>query len=109
VNRFVLTPEEKRVVAFVISMILIGIYVQEYRKRHPPAPIPIEAQKHPRTRRKGPPSASVTPSTEQTAASTTPRPKRSRKPRKQSVTSAPTEEQRQSNHSAGISENQPPP
>jgi hypothetical protein len=47
VNLFVLTPEEKRVVAFIMFMIIVGVCVKEYRKRHPVPRVPIEAQKHP--------------------------------------------------------------
>jgi hypothetical protein len=89
-NLFVLTPEEKRVVAFVMLMILVGICVKEYRKRHPVPPVPIQVQKHPWMRRLPPlPSTTATPSA-------TARSKRSRKPRKSkspAITPVPSEEE----------------
>ncbi len=41
----VLTAEEKRVVGFVVLMILLGVGVKEYRKYHPPVPVPAALQK----------------------------------------------------------------
>lgn len=35
---FVLTPEEKKVIAFVIAAFLLGLAAQHYRAAHPPAP-----------------------------------------------------------------------
>jgi hypothetical protein len=102
---FVLTPEEKRVVAFVMLMILVGVCVQEYRKRHPVPPVPIEVQKHP-WMRKLPPLPSVTPQVTEATGSATPRPKRSRKPRKPKPT--PAEEQPENDSAAPDAENQPP-
>jgi hypothetical protein len=85
VNFFVLTPEEKRVVAFIMLMILVGVCVKEYRKRHPVPPVPIEVQKHPWMRKLPPlPSPTATPSV-------TARPKRSRKPRKLKSPAEPTQ------------------
>jgi hypothetical protein len=81
VNLFVLTPEEKRVIAFVMLMILVGVCVKEYRKRHPVPPVPIEVEKHP-WMRKLPPLPSATPQASDPATSAAPRSKRSRKPRK---------------------------
>ncbi|MEP7072246.1 MAG: hypothetical protein ABI839_07655 [Verrucomicrobiota bacterium] len=41
----VLTAEEKRVVGFIVLMILLGVGVKEYRKRHPPVAVPAYLQK----------------------------------------------------------------
>jgi len=34
-HRFVLTPEEKRVVAFVVAALLLGLVTKCYRDTHP--------------------------------------------------------------------------
>jgi hypothetical protein len=44
-DRFVLTPEEKRVVVFVLAAFLLGLCTKYYRDTHP-APIPAKAQKN---------------------------------------------------------------
>jgi hypothetical protein len=83
VHIFVLTPEEKRVVAFIALMILVGVSVKEYRKRHPVSPVPAEAEKHLRMRKLPPlssstPIPSITPRAANDVAGATPRPKRTR-------------------------------
>jgi hypothetical protein len=42
-HRFVLTPEEKRVVVFVLAAFLLGLGTKYYRDTHP-APIPAKAK-----------------------------------------------------------------
>jgi hypothetical protein len=42
-DRFVLTPEEKRVVVVVLAAFLLGLCTKYYRDTHP-APIPAKAQ-----------------------------------------------------------------
>ncbi len=102
-NLFVLTPEEKRIVAFVMLMILLGVGVKKYRTRHPPAPISAEVRKHP-WMRKLPPLPLATPGSAQAASDSTARP-RSRKPRKKKP--APQEEPTPSDVPAGA-EGEPP-
>jgi hypothetical protein len=104
VNLFVLTPEEKRVIAFVMLMILVGVGVKEYRKRHPVPPVPIEAQKHP-WMRKLPPLPSPTTDTSQ-ADSAAPDLKRSRKARKKLPSVPPSEAEEDD---GTTTESQPPP
>jgi KTSC domain len=48
-HRFVLTAEEKRVVAFVLAAFILGVGTKCYRDTHPRHPPPIE-QKHKRQR-----------------------------------------------------------
>jgi hypothetical protein len=47
-HRFVLTPEEKRVISFVIVAFLLGLGTKCYRDAHPQAPLAID-KKHLRT------------------------------------------------------------
>ena len=105
-NLFILTPEEKGVVAFAVMMILVGVCVKEYRKRHPGPPPSIEVQKHP-WMRKLPPLPSATPQPPDTGSSSTPRPKRSRKARTKTVTPVPAEEPEEADVSP--TENEPAP
>ncbi len=100
-NLFVLTPEEKRVVAFTMLMIVVGVGVKEYRKRHPVPPVPVEVQKH-RWMRKLPPLLSPT-----ATPSATARPNRSRKPRKR--TPAPPAADEQGEADSSTIKEQPPP
>jgi hypothetical protein len=41
-HRFVLTPEEKRVVVFVVAALLLGLGTKCYRDTHPQAPPKID-------------------------------------------------------------------
>jgi hypothetical protein len=41
---FVLTPEEKRTVAFILFAILLGLAAKHYRGAHPPAPVKIDGK-----------------------------------------------------------------
>jgi hypothetical protein len=103
---FVLTPEEKRVVAFVMLMILLGLGIKEYRRRHPPPALPAQLQKH-SSFAKLPPLVSPTPSSQSETATT--HPKRFRKPRKGApATALPGEEQPESDADSS-SQKQPPP
>ncbi|MGI9114389.1 MAG: hypothetical protein ACR2FX_05035 [Chthoniobacterales bacterium] len=111
-NLFVLTPEEKRVVAFVMAMILVGVCVKEYRKRHPVPTVPIQVQRHP-WMRKLPPLPSPTPEPSQasdSASSATPHPRRSRKPRKRPALPMPSPVgELPDSESVGNSDQPPPP
>jgi hypothetical protein len=49
-HRFVLTPEEKRVVSFVIAAFLLGVATKHYRDSHPQKPATVE-KKHSRPAR----------------------------------------------------------
>jgi hypothetical protein len=49
-HRFVLTPEEKRVIAFVIAALLLGLATKCYRDEHPQPP-PTTDEKHPTGRK----------------------------------------------------------
>jgi hypothetical protein len=44
-NRLVLTPEEKRVISFVIAALLLGLGTKCYRDTHPQTPPAID-KKH---------------------------------------------------------------
>jgi hypothetical protein len=44
-HKFVLTPEEKRVITFVIAAFLLGLGTECYRETHPRPPPSID-QKH---------------------------------------------------------------
>lgn len=105
-NLFVLTPEEKRVVAFVMLMILVGVCVKEYRKRHPVPPTSIEVQKHPWIR-KLPPLPSATPQASDAAGPTTSRPKRSRKTHKRTPAATPSADE-EADSSANAESERPP-
>ncbi len=64
---FALTPEEKRVVIFVVLMILFGVAVKEYRKQHRPATIVHKVDRTRETQAlaaalRGSPAAAETPS-----------------------------------------------
>jgi hypothetical protein len=101
---FVLTPEEKRVVAFIMLMIVVGVCVKEYRKRYPVPPPPIEVQKHPWMKKPLPsPAAAASTRSGVQDALATPRAKRSRKSRKRSPTATPAEQQ---SDSASADDNQ---
>lgn len=41
---FVLTPEEKRIVACVLAALILGLATQYYRAAHPRPPVPPTAQ-----------------------------------------------------------------
>jgi hypothetical protein len=45
-HRFVLTPEEKRVIAFVVATLLLGLATKCYREAQPQPPSLIH-EKHP--------------------------------------------------------------
>ena len=45
-HKFVLTPEEKRVIGFVIAALLLGLGTKYYRDTHWQQPVEIE-KKHP--------------------------------------------------------------
>jgi hypothetical protein len=108
---FVLTPEEKRVVAFVMLMILIGICVKEYRQRHQPPPVRIEqtwAKLPPLT--SASPVPSITPRAANDIPTETPPPKRTRKSRERSPSPTPTPaDEEPESDSAVQPDNQPPP
>lgn len=97
---FVLTTEEKRVIAFVMLMILIGVGVKEYRKGHPPTAVPTAEQKDPALRKLSESSISADEPSASPADSPTPRAKRSRKPRKTFSPSSPSTEDKTSSNSA---------
>jgi len=48
-HRFVLTSEEKKVIAFVLAAFVLGLGVKYYRERHPQPPVKID-KKHPHAR-----------------------------------------------------------
>jgi hypothetical protein len=49
-HKLVLTPEEKRVITFVIAAFLLGLATKCYRDTHPRLPVQIEKkQRHSRT------------------------------------------------------------
>jgi hypothetical protein len=75
-QKFVLTPEEKRVILFVVAAIVLGIGAKYYRDKHP-QPIPYVDPKHPWRKDATPPPSS------------TPKTKRSRKPRAKNLTTPP--------------------
>jgi hypothetical protein len=41
---FVLTPEEKRTIVFVLCALLLGLATKHYRDTHPPAPRALSAK-----------------------------------------------------------------
>ncbi len=43
-QRFVLTPEEKKIVACVLAAVLLGLITKHYRAAHPRPPAPRTAQ-----------------------------------------------------------------
>jgi hypothetical protein len=45
-QRLVLTPEEKRVIVFVLIALILGLATKHYRDTHPQAPAKID-KKHP--------------------------------------------------------------
>ena len=49
-HKFVLTPEEKRVIAFLIAALLLGLGTKFYREAHPQVRIEKKhsASRHPR-------------------------------------------------------------
>jgi hypothetical protein len=50
-HKLVLTPEEKRVISFVIAALLLGTATKCYRDARPHEPPPLE-KKHPRAKTK---------------------------------------------------------
>jgi hypothetical protein len=51
-HRFVLTPEEKRVICFVIAALLLGVGTKCYRDTHPQPPAQMDKkQQHSRKSR----------------------------------------------------------
>jgi len=52
-HRFVLTPEEKRVICFVIAALLLGVGTKCYRDTHPRPPVQME-KKHLHSRKPQP-------------------------------------------------------
>ena len=78
---FVLTPEEKRTVAFILCAFVLGLAAKHYRDAHPQPPVKID-KKHPYSR-----TYRLSPS---------PTPKRSpRKPRSPPPTSSASVEENQ--------------
>jgi hypothetical protein len=75
-QKLVLTPEEKRVIAFVIAAFVLGLGTKCYRDKHP-QPLPYIDPKHPWRKDAMPPPSS------------TPKGKRSRKPRAKNPTPPP--------------------
>jgi hypothetical protein len=41
-HRFVLTPEEKRVISFVVAAFILGLGTKCYRDTHPQPPVQME-------------------------------------------------------------------
>jgi hypothetical protein len=52
-HKLVLTPEEKRVITFVIAALLLGLVTKYYRDAHPRPPVQME-KKHPHSRKSQP-------------------------------------------------------
>ncbi|MBA2432985.1 MAG: hypothetical protein H0V56_12870 [Chthoniobacterales bacterium] len=50
-ERFVLTRQEKKMVAFVAAMFLLGLATMEYRRRNPPPPPPPIVQPPPKPKK----------------------------------------------------------
>jgi hypothetical protein len=48
-QRLVFTPEEKRVIVFVLIALILGLATKHYRDNHPQPPARID-QKHPHSR-----------------------------------------------------------
>jgi hypothetical protein len=44
-HKFVFTPEEKRVIAFVLVALLLGLGTKHYRDAHQPLPLKIEKKR----------------------------------------------------------------
>ncbi len=44
-HKFVLTPEEKRVISFVIAALLLGLATKVYRDTHPQTLMPVEKKR----------------------------------------------------------------
>jgi len=44
-HKFVLTPEEKRVIVFVLAALLLGLGTKYYRDTHPQQPAVIEKKR----------------------------------------------------------------
>ena len=44
-HKFVLTPEEKRIIAFVLVALLLGLGTKYYRDAHSQKPAPIEKKR----------------------------------------------------------------
>jgi hypothetical protein len=43
---FVLTPEEKKAIAFVLCALVLGVATKHYRDKHPQPPRPLSAKEH---------------------------------------------------------------
>jgi len=52
-HKLILTPEEKRVILFVVAAFLLGFGIKCYRDTHPNAPAPMD-KKHPHFRKSQP-------------------------------------------------------
>ena len=52
-HKFVLTPEEKRVITFVIAAFVLGLATKCYRDTHPRPAVQME-KKHPHSRKSQP-------------------------------------------------------
>jgi hypothetical protein len=55
-HRFVLTPEEKRVICFVIAALLLGLCTKCYRDAHPQTSVKIEKKNSASRAARGKPS-----------------------------------------------------
>jgi hypothetical protein len=49
-HRLVLTPEEKKVIVFVLAALVLGLGAKHYREKHPQPPVKINPKHHPRVR-----------------------------------------------------------
>jgi hypothetical protein len=52
-HKFVLTPEEKRVISFVVAALILGFGTKCYRDTHPQEPVQMD-KKHPYSRKSQP-------------------------------------------------------
>jgi hypothetical protein len=59
VRAFVLTPEEKRVLIFIVAAFLLGAGTKHYRETHPPVPAPEKTAYKSRSHRLAPSALSI--------------------------------------------------
>ncbi len=52
-HKLVLTPEEKRVISFVVAAFILGLGTKCYRDTHPQLPVQMK-EKHPHSRKSQP-------------------------------------------------------
>ncbi len=70
---FVLTREEKKVIAFILAALALGLATQHYRAKHPrPAPVPTAQQRAAKRAQRSTAAKIHSPRTSRIAASPTP-------------------------------------